>query len=151
MNRTYNIHAIYDEIGRLEGKDLRLGFTKGAKKFKEPPLLGLWHKHHFQAGFIPRNLLEELKKMERNGSWEAMLNPHYMRPFHEVMPQIIHELVMGSYSRRAARHDMTGEFIVYEKRQDGSNYYLTLGSHGEYDAIRARVDEYKQFDLEHGW
>ncbi len=45
---------------------------------------------------------------------------------------------------------MTGEFIVYERQENGSNYYLTLGSHGKYDEIRRRVDAYKQIDREFG-
>ena len=62
------------------------------------------------------------------------------------MDQIAHEAVDGAYQRRALDRRITGEFIVYEPQPDGSNYYLTLGTHGEYDAIRARVDEYKAID-----
>jgi hypothetical protein len=43
---------------------------------------------------------------------------------------------------------MTGEFIVYERRTNGSNYYLTLGSHGEYPEIYARVEAYRKIDRE---
>lgn len=45
--RFYHVHIIYDEIGILEGTDSRSSRTKEAKPFKDPPLLGLWHKHHF--------------------------------------------------------------------------------------------------------
>jgi hypothetical protein len=53
-----------------------------------------------------------------------------------------------AYERRTRDHRVTGEFIVYERQEDGSNYYLTIGKHGEWDAIRARVDAYKKFDTE---
>jgi hypothetical protein len=52
---------------------------------------------------------------------------------------------MGAYERRVRNKKITGEFIVYEQT-DGSNYYLTLGKHGEWTEIRARVDKYKKFD-----
>jgi hypothetical protein len=45
---------------------------------------------------------------------------------------------------------MTGEFIVYECQGNGSNYYLTLGTNGEYDKIRLRVDAYKQIERKFG-
>ena len=56
---------------------------------------------------------------------------------------------MKTFARRAAERRMTGEFIVYERRTNGSNYYLTLGSHGEYPEIYARVEAYRKIDREH--
>jgi hypothetical protein len=53
IGRGYNVHAIDDEIGRLESIDRRPSITKAAQEFKRPPLIGLWHKHHNQACFIP--------------------------------------------------------------------------------------------------
>ena len=112
-----------------------------------PPLRGLWHKHYFQPSFMPRNLIDETAQMDKDGRWEAMFAPHYGKYVHEFIDQISHEMVMGAYERRARDHRITGEFIVYERQADGSNYYLTLGKHGEWDDIRARVDEYKRFDV----
>jgi len=143
--RSYNVHAIYDEIGKLEGRDTRPSRTKKFRQMR-PPLRGLWHKHHFQARFIPQNLIDETERMVKDGRWEKMFAPHYGKDVDEFADQIAHEMVIGAYERRARDHRMTGEFIVYEPQSDGSNYYLTLGSHRDYDAIRTRVDTYKQFD-----
>ena len=111
-----------------------------------PPLRGLWHKHYFQASFIPRNLLDETIQMERDGRWKALFEPHYGKYVHEFIDQLSYQMVVEAYERRVQDRRMTGEFIVYERLADGSNYYLTLGRHGEWDAIRNRVDEYKRFD-----
>ena len=81
---------------------------------------------------------------------EEVFAPFYGHFLADVAGQISHDLIMGTFSRRAGAHKMTGEVIVYEPQENGSNYYLTLGSHGEYDAIRTRVDAYRQIDEEHG-
>jgi hypothetical protein len=150
VTRTYHVHNIHDEIGKLEGTDTTPSITKPEEPFDRAPLIGLWHKHHFQAQFLPMNLRLETSRMAKDGSWEEIFAPHYGRYMHEVAGQIVHQMVHGAYSRRAADHRMTGEFIVFERREDGSNYYLTLGQHGEYDAIRARVEEYKLIEQKQG-
>jgi hypothetical protein len=147
IGRVYDVHNIYDEIGILEGGDIRPSSTKAAEQFKRPPLLGLWHKHHFQARFIPKNLRLEMMK---EAAIETMLARCHGRNLDELAGQVAHEVVMGGFTRRAGEHRLTGEFIVYEHRADGSNYYLTLGAHGEYDEIRKRVDAYRQTDREQG-
>lgn len=144
-NRRVHIHAIYDEIGKLEGTDITPSMTKKPRQMR-PPLRGLWHKHYFQPSFLPRNLIDETEQMDKDGRWEAMFAPHYGKYLHEFIDQILHKAVIGAYERRARDQRITGEFIVYERQADGSNYYLTLGKHGEWDAIRARVNEYKKFD-----
>ncbi len=111
-----------------------------------PPLRGLWHKHYFQPSFILRNLINETNCMDKDGRWEALFAPRYGKYVQEFIDPILHEMVIGNYERRARDQRITGEFIVYERQSDGSNYYLTLGRHGEWDAIRARVDGYKKFD-----
>lgn len=150
LDRKYDVHAVYDEIGILEGTDPRPSLTKKPRRMR-PPLRRLWHKHYFQGGFIPRNLIDEAERMVQDGRWEKMFAPHYGRYVSEVVNQTAHEMVFGAYERRAQDRRLTGEFIVYEKQQDGSHYYLTLGSHGEWDAIRARVDNYKKFDSDGDW
>lgn len=92
-----------------------------------------------------RNLIDETEKMQRDGRWEAMFAPHYGKYLHEFIGEISSKMTNGAYEKRAQDRRVTGEFIVYERQADGSNYYLTLGKHGEWDAIRARVDEYKKF------
>ena len=146
VGRGYNVHTIYDEISILEGDDRRASLTKAAAPFRRPPLLGLWHKHHHQARFMSQNLLLEL---EKDGAVEDALAPYCRRRVEEAAGQIVHELVMKTFARRAAERRMTGEFIVYERRTNGSNYYLTLGSHGEYPEIYARVEAYRKIDREH--
>jgi hypothetical protein len=84
--------------------------------------------------------------MKRPGVMEAIFAPHIGKYVREVAGQLAHEMVVGGYSRRAGERRLTGEFIVYERNENGQNYYLTLGSHGEYDAIRARIDAYRKFD-----
>jgi len=144
-NRQLHIHAVYDEIGKLEGTDTIPSMTKKPRQMRSP-LRGLWHKHYFQPNFIIRNLIDETDQMYKDGRWESMFAPHYGKYLDEFWGQISHELVVGCFERRARSRKITGEFIVYERQADGSNYYLTLGKHGEWDAIRARVDEYKKFD-----
>jgi hypothetical protein len=145
VNRTLHVHAIYDEIGKLEGSDPRPSLTKKPRKMR-PPLDGVWHKHYFDPGSIPRNLIDESERMVKDGRWEAMLAPHYGKYVHEFIGEIMHSMVVEPYERRARDRRITGEFIVYERRDDGSNYYLTLGKHGEWSAIRAKIDAYKKFD-----
>lgn len=150
LRRKVHIHAVYDEIGKLEGSDIRPSRTKKPRQMRGK-LRGLWHKHYFQAGFIPRNLIDETERMVKDGRWEKMFAPHYGKYMHEFMDQVGHEMVFGALEQRMRDNRLAGEFIVYEPQADGSNYYLTLGVHGEWDAIRARVDTYKEFDADGGW
>lgn len=143
VTRSYDAHAIYDEIGKLEGRDTRPSATKPATPFLRPPLVGLWHKHHAQARFMPMNLKNEIL---RPGVLNSVLAPHVGRHIDEVAHEIAYSIVYEVYPRRAAEGRETGEFIVYEVLPDGSHYYLALGSHGEWAKIRERVDAYKLVD-----
>lgn len=145
LDRSFDIHGVYDEIGILEGTDSRVSLTKKPRKMRSP-LHDLWHKHYFQASFIPRNLSDEAEKMSKDGRWESIFSAHYGKYLHEVIDQISHEIIDKAYECRARDHRITGEFIVYKRQTDGSNYYLTIGKHGEWDAIRVRVDTYEKFD-----
>jgi hypothetical protein len=144
VGRGYNVYAIYDEISFLEGSDTRSSRTKTAAQFMRPPLRGLWHKHHFQARFIPKNMNLEMIKP---GAIEAVFVPYLGQNVDEFAGRMAHEMVIGALSHRADEQKLTGEFIVYERQENGSNYYFTLGSHGDYKAIRRRVDTYRQIDL----
>lgn len=150
VQRTRDVHAVYDEIGKLEGNDPYPSRTKKSRRMR-PPLQDLWHKHYFQAGFMAHNLADEADRMVKDGRWERMFAPHYGKYVHEIAGQIAHECVIGAYEQRSRDRKLTGDFIVFEKRQDGCHYYLTLGLHGQWDAIRARVDEYRRFDADGGW
>ena len=147
IGRTYNVHTIYDEIGKLEGSDSRPSMTKPAAPFtRSKPMKGLWHKHHHQARFIPTNLRLE---MARPGAMQEALSPFMGRYVGEVAGEIAHATVISAYERRARDHRMTGEWIIFE-REPAGNYYLTLSTHeGETDeSRRARVEVYRTVDLE---
>ena len=148
--RMYNVHAIYDEIAKLEGTDPRPSVTKAATQFTRKPLIGLWHKHHFQARFLVKNLMNELKSADGGKAFDAALASLAERDVEDMAGLIARQAVVGGFERRAGAHAMTGEFIVYERLVDGSNYYLTLGSHGEYEQIRNRVGAHRQFDDQRG-
>jgi hypothetical protein len=149
LRQKVDIHAVFDEIGMLEGSDPRPSRTKKPKQMRGQ-LRGLWHKHYFQSAFILRNLIDETERMMKDGRWEQMFAPHYGKYVHEFIDQVSHQMVMGAIQQRARDNRLAGEFIVYEPQPDGSNYYLTLGYHGEWNAIRARVDMYKDFDADGG-
>ncbi|MEN3174941.1 hypothetical protein ABDK75_02815 [Gluconobacter sp. OJA] len=150
LNQRFHIHGVYDEIGKLESAGERFGMTKKPKQMRKP-LKGLWHKHYFDPNFMVRNLIDETERMSKDGRWDAMFAPHIGKYLSDFMPQVTHEMVMGAFQTRAREGRVTGEFLVYERRPDGSNYYLTLGVHGEWDDIRTRVDEYKGFDEGNPW
>ena len=41
--------------------------------------------------------------MNKDGRWEAMFAPHYGKYIHEIIDQIINEIVGEAYKRRARR------------------------------------------------
>jgi hypothetical protein len=64
---TLDIFCIFETIKELSGEmPICRGRTKEAKPFRRPPLIGLWHKHFFQASFMPENLLLEFSKGENS-------------------------------------------------------------------------------------
>ncbi|MFD0935672.1 hypothetical protein [Methylobacterium trifolii] len=143
--RVYNVHAIYDEIGILEGDDTRRSITKPAEAFKREPLKGFFHKHHYQAIFIIKNLFLQFHKED---DIESVFRPYIGQDVKYFAGPLAYDRTFGALQRRGTNGAMTGEFIVYEKLKNRSNYYLTLGSHGEYQAIRNRIDAYKRLDQE---
>lgn len=145
LDRRFPIHAVYDEIGKLEGTDKRPSMTKKPRQMREP-LKGLWHKHYFAPSFMMRNLINETEKRVKDGRWDVIFAPYIDKFLSEFIAQISYEIVLGAFHARTSAGRTTGEFLVYERMPDGSNYYLTLGMHGEWGAIRKRVDEYKEFD-----
>jgi hypothetical protein len=143
----YNTFAILDEIGAIERPSTNPCVTKPAAVFQKPPLKGLWHKHHAQARFMMENIRLELT---RPGAMEAIFEPYLGKTVADVVNEFVHDMVVDSYSKRAQDKRITGEFIVFEKLPDGRNYYITLGSHGEYQDIASRVEIYRQMDLANG-
>lgn len=136
--RTTNIFQIFDEIAALEGSKIARGpsYTKSASQFSGRWLNGLWHKHYSQAQFMAANLLlhwkpDRLQRLIKESSGG--------RPFfdEQAAKDLSHKFVVDGYRDRAANAEMTGEWIIFAK-QDGVNYYLTLGLHGDDEAIWRR-------------
>lgn len=140
LGRTLNVFCIYDEIGTLEGEPwTHSQSTKPASMFTRPVLRGLWHKHYTAPAFVMRNLINHWTQA-RTEALAAEIEARI-----EVVPDrkcdlLAHRLVVDGYSERHEARQMTGEWIVFAKR-DAGNVYLTLASHSEADEkIRERVD-----------
>lgn len=151
-NRAGNVFAIFDEIGTLESvKNARPTHTKPATAFTGQLLRGLWHKHYHQAAFIPKNIQNHWRSGQFKEFAETILKDAAI-PDEKKIGYLAHEFVIGGYRGRSQSGKLTGEWIVYA-RQDCVNYYLTLGRHGEDEAIRRRVlactNEFPGLEL--GW
>jgi len=55
----------------------------------------------------------------------------------DAIKLLSHGFIHDGYLERGQRRELTGEWIVFAK-QDGVNYYLTLGAHGDDEAIWRR-------------
>jgi len=143
----YNVHTIFDEIAILQGTSNRPSMTKPATPFERPPLVGYWHKHHFQARFIPHNIRQDLR---RPGEEERLFAPFMGKIVGDVMGEMVPEIVDGLYSRRAHDGRLTGEYIVYRFDADARTRYLTLARHGEDAATASRIERYLAIDATHG-
>lgn len=143
--RIYDVNTIFDEISKLEGSHPRPSHnTKRASRFRRPPLKGYWHKHHHQGYFMGINLAKEWERLD----FSTLMAPYIGRYVDEIAGELSYKLVIEAYRRRSAEGRITGEFIVFERLADGSNYYLTLGEHRDDQAIRERIDASKQYDQE---
>lgn len=137
-SRSGNVFAIFDEIAVLEGfPRQRPSLTKPPTMFERPPLTGLWHKHYHQAAFLPQNILNHWRANDFSAHVEKAVNDAVI-PQDKLMGALIHEFVLGGYRERSQAHRLTGEWIVYARRDD-VNTYLTLGTHGDDAAIHERV------------
>lgn len=130
---------VMDEIRYLEGCGRRTG-TKEPSLFTRSVLSGLWHKHHREIGIrsMAMNLQHALRE-HGIPSLEAMVKEaeesgedRYITE--DVVNQIAHDAVIGNYERRSDADRLTGEWIVFAKKED-KNYYLCLGKHGSGDAV----------------
>lgn len=137
-SRSGNVFAIFDEIAVLEGVVCtRPSLTKSAAMFTRSPLSGLWHKHYHQASFLPQNVLNHWRANDFAAHAEKVMNEPAIRQ-DKLMGALIHEFVLGGYRQRSQAHRLTGEWIVYARRDD-VNTYLTLGTHGDDVEIHERV------------
>ena len=156
--RTVNVFSILDEIAFLEGSG-RATSTRKAAPFKGPLLKGLWHKHFMDARFIAKNLANFWGAHERDpltndsrhhrrfmDCWskarkEAKRATGNDEEIESVLPYLSDMLIFQAYNHLSQHGKLTGEWIVYASC-DGINHYLTLGVHGEDEAIRNRVEPY---------
>jgi hypothetical protein len=137
-HRSANVFAIFDEIGALEGApNSRPTNTKPAGFLTGKFLSGLMHKHYSQAAFIPKNIQNHWRSTPFGDRAQAIMDDASI-PIEKKVSRLADEFVIGAHRERSEAHKMTGEWIVYESQKD-RNYYLTLGTHGEDEAIRARV------------
>jgi hypothetical protein len=136
--RTIDVHAVYDEIGILEGTALR---PRTGTKPPQPlrrELRGLMHKHYRAASMSSSalNQRNHWTRPENQARLSEIVN-EFFQDGHQG--KLAHQLVLGAHTSRHGASQMTGEWIVYAEI-DGVTYYLTLGTHGEPDAdIRVRV------------
>lgn len=144
-----HFHAVLDQIGELERAPLNRATATKAPAPLTGPLTGLWHKHWFQAAFLPKNLLEETQKYG-----DMLIYKHLNTKFgrdqwidrpitQDVVGSLVHATVFGAISHRsgsAGRKEsrLTGEWIVFAKA-GRRNIYLTLAGHDETnDAVLSR-------------
>jgi hypothetical protein len=151
LGRTLDVFCIYDEIGALEDKpESRSSSTKPASIFMGPVLCGLWHKHYTAPAFIVHNLKNHWTQA-RLKTLIADIEENVEVALDRKGDLLVHRLVIDGHRERHEAGRVTGEWIVFAKR-DAGNIYLTLASHNEADeGIRARVDlgaiEFPDFKL----
>ncbi|BBA70045.1 hypothetical protein YM18_1510 [Geobacter sulfurreducens] len=138
---------VMDEIKFLESKGKKTS-TKPATRFTKPPLEGLWHKHFFVSYFLVTNLcnylgIEQGHQRNLKKIIEEVINNSESEHFTEEMSaQIAHRVSIEAFQERAGADRLTGEWIIFGKH-DGKNYYLSVASHDEGDAvIFNRIQQY---------
>lgn len=153
-HRTTSVHAIFDEIGQLDGSDppRNLG-TQPARAF-DRELQGLMHKHYKHSS------LTSLARNQMN-HWRSKDNQSKLNEIKAEFAQggdtrkIAQRLVISAHEKRHAANQVTGEWIVYATLA-GVNYYLTLATHKELKAerkerVRSCFTEFPQLRTRLGW
>ncbi len=140
---TGQVHPekVVHEIRCLEG--MGDSKTEPEEPFRGGVLGGFSKKHFFMARYLPQNLINELRlNRPRSEKTKAVIRGARGKkgedPAKYAM-RIAQRLVENTYSERAKKRRLTGEWIVF-KKHEGKTYYLTLAFHGEADpAIRDQV------------
>ncbi len=137
--RSADIFPILNEIGGLEGAPQSYPTrTKKHARLTGKLLGGLWHKHYSQARYIPQNVQNHWGNRGRLFAFiKSVMNDDSI-PYEKKGMRIAHGFVIDAYKQRGDAKQMTGEWIVFAKHK-GINYYLTLGKHGDDEAICQRV------------
>ncbi|WP_395449050.1 hypothetical protein ACHMW7_03845 [Aminobacter sp. UC22_36] len=108
-----------------DSNDMR---TKPAAPFKRPPLLGLWHKHFFDARFLAGNYLLAASTRERVNHVMEAIRLSEGQPKETILSRLVAAGWTEPVERRFAEGKATGEWVVYLPR-DGKNYYLACSKH----------------------
>ncbi|WP_375762450.1 hypothetical protein ACE10W_37115 [Bradyrhizobium sp. B025] len=126
--------AVLHEIGSLEG--LRPATrAKPPQQFKHAPLAPLWHKHFFSPRHLLRNIGERWNLARGAGNRDLDVALSEIAAQHGDDPAkwpsvLVHRLNVGGLEERAHAQRLTGDWIIFAKR-DGENYYLDLATHEE--------------------
>lgn len=127
-NRNQGLgQAVIDTVHDMEsGKNRRR--TKPASAFKRPPLAGLWHKHVFDAQFMPENYRLALPEHKRLDLAHQVADETEGMPHEERILALANRVFSEPFEERAKAGKLTGEWLVYLPRQ-GKNYYLAFTRH----------------------
>jgi hypothetical protein len=117
-NGTANIFPIFEEIGALEG-------AKTARPSRTKPAC-----HHCKPERLQRLITKSFGGREFVGEQAG-------KDLKQAVGEFSKGYVHDGYLERGAEGELTGEWVVFAK-QDGANYYLTLGTHGDDEAIWRR-------------
>ena len=138
--REFNIEPnnVLSEIIALERENNMLVETKLAQPFRKNPLKGLYHKHWFDARFVPQNLLNVFGSPSFNDEMDVLLFEAQSATDKERKAQeIVHKMTFGALEQRANENRLTGEWIIFDTHE-GNNYYLCLGTHDSEDEFLAQ-------------
>ena len=145
--REFDQRTIVDEIAHLE--DPSLPTSTKPHEAMSGMLNGFWHKHFFEARFLPENLRRETQKnFERLWhrdflpAWRSDPTSRDETDVGRLSGLIAQAMVHGAFLNRLgsrsaqAKSRVTGELIIFGKNE-GRNVYLTLAVHEESDAAIA--------------
>lgn len=117
---------------------------KEARQFKHEPLQGLWYKHVEETSIsgMTKNILNETKK----GNWikQSLIDEFGPLDSSEEFGKhridfLAKQYSEGALNRRYDRKAMSGEWLIFQKTEEGT-LFLTLASHQENDErIMARI------------
>ncbi len=148
--RSFNTFSITDIVQGLEGT--RTGnCTKNCERFKHPPLNRFWKAHISDASFLAKNIVNHWGLQYENSPrflalWEKVVMEESVCPSpYGWHGRLAHYLVVMGYEERAARKQLTGEWLIFGKWQ-GENYYLATSRHSstkrDDEEIFATLNEY---------
>ncbi|WP_157782788.1 hypothetical protein [Pseudoalteromonas maricaloris] len=140
---------IVEEIDNLENGDENTE-TKPATEFRRKPLKGLWHKHFFCRHFLAHNILNALGKNGIKDIIKNVMDESGNTHFSESdLSEVARRITNDPITQRANDKKLTGEWIMFAKRND-KNYYLCMNTHEAGDqTIADRISEhcYEEFSF----